>query len=65
MSFAELKSEVDRLSAEERRQLTAYLVTRDRMLNPEFRRELTGKIDDKTSENWISLEEAEKRLLDS
>jgi len=63
MSIAELKSEVDRLSPEERRQLTAYLVTRDRMLDPEFRQELTRKIDDKSSERWISLEEAEKRLL--
>jgi hypothetical protein len=63
MSIAELKSEVDRLSPEERRQLTAYLVTRDRMLDPEFRQELTSKIDDKSPERWISLEEAEKRLL--
>ncbi len=63
MSLAELKSEVDRLSPEERRQLTAYLVTRDRMLDAEFRQELTRKIDDKGSERWMPLEEAEKRLL--
>jgi len=63
MSLAELKSEVDRLSPEERRQLTAYLVTRDRMLDPAFRQKLTCKIDDKSLENWVSLEEAEKRLL--
>lgn len=63
MSIAELKSEVDRLSAEERRQLTAYLVTRDRMLDPEFRQELTRKIDDRDLERWMSLEEAEKKLL--
>ncbi len=62
MSIAELKSEVDRLSPEERRQLTAYLVTRDRMLDPDFRRELTRKIDNKTPDNWVLLEEAEKRL---
>jgi hypothetical protein len=63
MSLTELKSELDRLSPDERRQLTAYLVTRDRMLDPEFRQELTRKIDDKSPEHWISLEEAEKRLL--
>ena len=63
MSIAELESEVDRLSPEERRQLTAYLITQDRMLDPEFRQELIRKIDDKNPEHWISLEEAEKRLL--
>ena len=63
MSLTELKSEVDRLSPEERRQLTAYLVARDRMLDPEFREELARKIDDRNPEHWVSLEEAEKRLL--
>ncbi len=63
MSLTELKSEVDRLPVEERRQLTAYLVARERMLDPEFRQELTRKIDDKNEERWVSLEEVEKRLL--
>ena len=63
MSLTELKSELDRLPAEERRQLTAYLVARDRMLDPEFRQELTRKIDDKSKDRWINLDEAEKRLL--
>lgn len=63
MSLTELKSELDRLPLEERRQLTAYLVARDRMLDPEFRQELTRKIDDKSEARWISLDEAEKRLL--
>jgi hypothetical protein len=63
MSIAELKSEMDRLSPEERRQLAAYLVTRDRMLDPEFRQELTRKIDNRDPAQWSSLEDAEKRLL--
>jgi len=63
MTLGELKSEIDRLSAQERRQLAAYLVTKDRLSDPEFLDELTRKIDDKNPENWISLEEAEKRLL--
>jgi hypothetical protein len=63
MSIAELKSEVDRLLPEERRQLTAYLVTRDRMADPEFLQEIARKIDDKDPEHWLSLEEAKKRLL--
>jgi hypothetical protein len=63
MSIAELKSEVDRLLPEERRQLAAYLVTRDRMADPEFLQEIARKIDDHDPEHWVSLEEAEKRLL--
>jgi hypothetical protein len=63
MSIAELKSEVDRLSAEERLELTTYLVTRDRLLNPDFVGELTRKIDDREPAHWVSLEDAEKRLL--
>ncbi len=63
MSLTELKLKVDRLTPEERRQLTAYLVARDRMLNPEFREELVRKIDDRNPEHWVSLEEAERRLV--
>jgi hypothetical protein len=62
MGIAELKIELDRLPPAERRQLTAYLVTRDRMLDPEFRRDLTRKIDDQSTDRWLTLEEAEKRL---
>jgi hypothetical protein len=62
MSLAELKSEVDLLSPEERRQLTAYLITRDRMADPTFREELSRKIEDSDPSRWIGLEEAEKRL---
>ncbi len=63
MGIAELKSEVDRLSPDERRQLTAYLVTRDRMLDPTFQQDLTRKIKDQDPGKWVSLEEAEKQLL--
>jgi hypothetical protein len=63
MSVADLKNEMDRLSPEERRHLTAYLFTRDDMLDTDFRTSLTTKIDDKIPENWVSLEDAEKRLF--
>jgi hypothetical protein len=62
MSFAELKSEVDRLSPEERRQLKAYLIIKDRMADPAFRQEMARKIDDKDPSHWVTLEEAEKKL---
>jgi hypothetical protein len=65
MSIAELKSEIDRLSPEEMQQLKAYLAVRQDMLDPEFRKKLGQKIDDKNPGNWISLDEAEKKLFPS
>jgi hypothetical protein len=63
MSIAELKAEVDRLSPEDRKQLTNYLLIKDRVpLTPEMRKKLAEKIDDKDPSHWISLEELEKRL---
>ena len=63
MSIAELKSEVDRLTPEEREELKVYLGMKYRPLDPETRRKLTEKINDKNPANWITLEEAEKRLF--
>lgn len=63
MSIAELKAEVDRLSPEEREHLAAYLKIRKQMQDKEFVKELSRKVDDKNPANWITLEEAEKRLF--
>jgi hypothetical protein len=63
VSIAELKAEVDRLSPEEREHLAAYLKIRKQMQDKEFVKELSRKIDDKNPANWITLEEAEKRLF--
>jgi hypothetical protein len=65
MTLAEIKKEIDALSPEQRKRLIAYLVAGDRFSDPEFRRELARRIDDKDPGHWISLEEAEKRLLSS
>lgn len=62
VSLAELKREMERLSPAERRQLAAHLVALDRRDDPEFRRELTRKIDDRTPGQWLTIEEAESRL---
>jgi len=62
MSIAELKTEVDRLTPEERKQLTAYLVMKNRALDPELRYRLTQKIDDDDPAHWLTLEEFGKRL---
>ncbi len=63
MSIAELKSEIDRLSQDELAHIKAYLAVRQDMLDPEFRRKLARKMDDNDPSRWITLEEAEKRLL--
>ncbi len=62
MSFAELKSEVDRLAPEERRKLKAYLIAKDRAADPAFREEMARKLNDSDPSRWLALEEAEKRL---
>lgn len=63
MSIAELKTEVDRLTPEERKQLTAYLVMKNRMSDEGFAEKLSRKINDNDPAHWITLEEAEKRLF--
>ncbi len=62
MSFAELKSEVDRLSPEEVQKLKAYLTLKDRMNDPEFMQEMSRKLNDPDPSRWLTLEEVEKRL---
>ena len=62
MSISELKAEVDRLTDEERKQLTAYLVAKNRLKHPELLRELSRKIDDNDPSHWLTLEEFGKRL---
>ena len=62
MSIAELKTEVDRLSSEEREELRAYLRMKYRPLDQEARRKLTEKINDKNPARWLTLEEVGKRL---
>lgn len=61
MSVAELKSEVEKLSPEERNQFSAFLVALRIREDKEFREELTRKIDDHQPENWISLEDLKLR----
>jgi hypothetical protein len=63
MSIAEIKSEIDRLSPEDLQHLKAYVAVRQDMLDPEFRKRLARKIDDKSSENWMTLDEDGKKLF--
>jgi len=60
MSIAELKAEVDRLSSDERQQLKAYLTLKDGISNEEFLKGLAEKINDRSPDRWLTIEEFEK-----
>ena len=62
MSIKEIKSEMESLPAEERRQLAAFLVTLRHKDLAEYRSNIAKKIDDASSGNWLSLEEYDQRL---
>jgi hypothetical protein len=62
MSLSELKTQVSGLSLDERRQLTAYLVSLRHKELLDYRESLTAKIDDAAPANWVSFEEFDKRV---
>jgi hypothetical protein len=62
MSLAELKSEVDRLSPQERRQLRVYLALKDDISDGALLAQLTEKINDRRPERWLTLEAFEKQV---
>ena len=62
MSISELNAQVEGLSLDERRQLTAYLVGLRHKELQEYRESLTTKINDDSASNWVSFEEFDKRV---
>jgi hypothetical protein len=62
MSITELKAEAEGLSLDERRQLTAFLVSLRHKELSGYREKLAEKIDDKDAVNWVSFEEFDKRI---
>jgi hypothetical protein len=59
MKLDELQREAERLTAEERRKLIAFLVSIDIRKD---RAELTRRLNDQSSDGWVSLKEAKQRL---
>ena len=57
MSIADIQTEVERLSLDERRQLTAFLVSLRHKELAGYRERLSGKIDSQESSEWVSFEE--------
>jgi hypothetical protein len=63
MSVKEIKNEIETLPLDERRQLTAFLVALRHRDFVEYRSLVAKKIDDQSPENWISLDEYDRRLV--
>ncbi len=62
MSIAEIQTKVEGLSLDERRQLTAFLVSLRHKELAGYRERLAGKIDSQEEPEWVSFEEFDKRV---
>ncbi len=62
MSIREIRAELESLPVEERRRLAAFLVSLRHRDLADYRARMAGKIDDKSPENWVTLEEFDQRL---
>lgn len=65
MDFSELQQAVTKLSDIQQRKLTAFLVKLRLERDPSMLQELSRRLDDTNSENWISLTDAKKHLGDA
>lgn len=66
MSIEVLQTEVSALPPEQRRKLMAFMVALEDRGRPDYAAELARKIDDKSSDHWLTPEQCERELgLDS
>jgi len=63
MSMAEIMREVAAWPRKRQDELAAFILHLRLQHDPEWRKEMARRIDDKTPANWISLEEVKKSLL--
>lgn len=62
MTIQAIKAEVEALPAVERRRLAAFLVALRHKDFAAYRARMAERMDDKTPENWVTLEEFDERL---
>ncbi len=62
MSVKDIQDQLATLSLEDRRQLTAFLVSLRHQELAGYKESLAAKIDDTNETNWISLEEFDRRV---
>jgi hypothetical protein len=62
MSFDALLKEVESLHENERRRLMAFMVAMEDRTRPGYADKLARKLDDKSPERWLTVEECEREL---
>ncbi len=62
MSMAELMKVVASLPAEQQTELAAFLLHLRLRQDPDWKAEMTKRIDDKNPDNWVSLEDWKREL---
>ena len=62
MDIADLKNELQSLPPDERRQLSAFLISPRHKELSGYRERLAEKIDDSNGDNWVSFEEFNTRI---
>lgn len=62
MSIETLKAEVQSLPTDERRKLMAFMVVLEDQGRAGYATRLAQKIDDKSPDRWLTLEECEQKL---
>jgi hypothetical protein len=62
MSFEQLKREVALLSQQEQAQLISYTLQLRYAQDPNYRREVTDRLNDAESSHWLTPDEFEKRM---
>lgn len=62
VSIQEIKSELEALPANDRRELAAFLVSLRHKDLAGYRARMAEKIDDQSADSWVNLEELDQRL---
>ena len=62
MNLDQLKNEVRDLTTQEQLQLISHLVELRREREPDYAKEMAKRIDDRSRENWLTIDELEERL---
>lgn len=62
MDFQKIKSEIQALPADERKELAAFLVSLRHKDLAGYRARMSDKVDDQSQETWLTLEELNQRL---
>ena len=62
MTIEALKQEISTLPYSDRKKLMAHIISLQDTDSEEYKKKMGRKIDDKNPDNWLSLEELDKRL---